>query len=94
MPNARIKELCGVKNGLDEGVLRWFSHVERDRIAKRVYVGESAGRRSVVRPRKRWIDSVKECLKKRRLDVRQARRIVQDSEWWGYAWGLPRGGKI
>ena len=55
----------------DEGVLRWFGHVERmerDRIAKRVYVGESAG--SV---RKRWIDTVKECLRKRGLDVRQAR---------------------
>ena len=33
VPNARIRELCGVKNGLDErvneGVLRWFCHVER-----------------------------------------------------------------
>ena len=45
--NARIRELRGVKKGLDErideGVLRWFRHVkrkERDRIAKRVYVGE------------------------------------------------------
>ena len=43
VPNARIRELCGVKNGLDkridEGILRWFGHVERiekDRIAKRV----------------------------------------------------------
>ena len=40
--NARIRELCGVRKGLnekiDEGVLRWFGHVERmvrDRIAKR-----------------------------------------------------------
>ena len=28
---------------IEEGVLRWFGHVERDRIAKRVYVGEYAG---------------------------------------------------
>ena len=31
---------------IDEGVFRWFSHVERienDRIAKRVYVREFAG---------------------------------------------------
>ena len=66
---------------IDEGVLRWFSHVERkerDRIGKRVYVGECAATRSVGRTRKRWIDSVKECLKKRMLDVRQARGIVQD----------------
>ena len=52
--NARIRELCEVAKGvderIDEGVLRWFGHVERmqnNRIAKRVYVGESAGSRSV-----------------------------------------------
>ena len=46
VPNARIKELSGVAKcvdeRIDEGVLRWFGHVERmenDRIAKRVYVG-------------------------------------------------------
>ena len=60
-----------MKNGLDErideGMLWWFGHVERmekDRIAKRVYVGECAGSRSVGRPRKRWIDTVKECLER------------------------------
>ena len=48
---------------VDEDVLRWFGHVERmekDRIAKRVYVGECGGSRSVGRPRKRWIDTVKD----------------------------------
>ena len=52
-----------VRDRVDEGVLRWFGHVERterDRITKRVYVGECAGSRSVGRPRKRWIDAVKE----------------------------------
>ena len=46
VPNARIRELWGVKKFLDErideGVLRWFGHVERierDRTASRVYVG-------------------------------------------------------
>ena len=45
-PNARTRELCRVKKGLnemiDEGVLRWFTHVERmgrGMIAKRVYLG-------------------------------------------------------
>ena len=45
VPNARIRELCRVKKGLDErineGVLQWLAHVERmerDRIAKRVYI--------------------------------------------------------
>ena len=50
----------------------------------------------MIRPQKRWIDTVKECLKKRELDVSQARRMVQDrSEWWGFvranAWGVAWG---
>ena len=50
VPNARMKQLCGVTKGLDEEidevVLRWFGHVERmenDRITKRAYVEECAG---------------------------------------------------
>ena len=55
--NALIRELCGMRKGLDERiyevVLRWFGPVqrmERDRIAKRVYIGDYAGNRSVGRP--------------------------------------------
>ena len=44
--------------------------MENDRIAKRVYVGGCAGSLSVGRPRKGWIDTVEECLRKRGLDVR------------------------
>ena len=58
--NAWIKELCGVKKGLDEriddSVLRWFGHVERmekDRIGKRVNIGEYAGSGSLGRSQKR-----------------------------------------
>ena len=70
--------------------------MERDRIAKRIYVGECAGTRSVGRPRKRWTDTVKAFLRKRCLDVRQAGRMAQDrSEWQGFvrrnAWGVARG---
>ena len=46
VPNAWMKEFYGVMKGvakrINEGILRWFGHVERmknDRIAKRVYVG-------------------------------------------------------
>ena len=70
---------CGVTKGVDEkigeGVLRWFGHVERmekDKIAKRYYV-RVAGSLSVGSPGKRGIDTVKVCLKKRGLDVRQAK---------------------
>ena len=65
-----------------------MERIERDRIAKRVYVGEHAGSWSVGRLWKRLIDTVK--------DVKQTRRIVQDrSEWSGFvrgnAWCIPRG---
>ena len=63
----------GVDKKVDEGVLEWFDNVkrmEKDRIAKRVNVGESAGSRLVGRPRKRWIDTMEDYLKKRSFDVR------------------------
>ena len=63
-----------MRERIDEGVLRWFGHVERsedDRITKRVYVGVCVGSCSVGMPRKLWIDAVKECLKKRGLYVGQ-----------------------
>ena len=59
----------GIDENIEEGVLRWFGHVERienNRITKRVYVGEFAGSPSVGRLWKRWIDTVKDCLKKKR----------------------------
>ena len=69
VPNAWIRELYGVRKGLDErideGVLWWFCHVERlerDRITKRVCVGVCGGSHLVGRPQRRWIDTVKECL--------------------------------
>ena len=44
---------------IDEGVLRWFSCVER------VYVGVCAGSHLVGRLWMRWIDTVKDCFRKR-----------------------------
>ena len=46
VPNALIRELCGVTKGVDEktdeSVLRWLGHVEimeNDKITKKLYVG-------------------------------------------------------
>ena len=85
VPNTQIRQLCGVMKGVDkkinEGLLRWFGHMgtmENDRIAKSVYVVECDGSGSVGRPQKKWIDTVKDCLKKIGLDVRQAGRMVYD----------------
>ena len=70
------KRWINVDGKIDEVVLRWFGHVERDRIAKRVYMGKSAGSRLVSGSQKSWIDSGNECLKKRGMDVGQARGMV------------------
>ena len=66
-------------------MVRTWVGMENERIGKIVYVGECAGSHSVGRPRKRWNDTVKECSRKRGLDVRRARRMVEDkSEWRGF----------
>ena len=102
VPNERIRKLCrmakGVNERIEKDVLHGFSNVEmmeNDRTAKRVYVGECAASHPVGRPQKSWIDTVKDYLKKRGLDVRQARRIEHDScECRGFvrgnAWGVTR----
>ena len=41
-------------------MVRHVERMENYRIAKRVYVGERAGSRSVGRSRNRWIDTVKD----------------------------------
>ena len=63
VPNARIREFCGVAKGVDErieeDVRRWFSHVERmknDITAKRVYVGECTGSCSAGQSQKEEVD--------------------------------------
>ena len=63
--------------------------MESDRIAKKVYVGEwDDGNCLVGSPRKRWIDTVEVRLRKRGLNVRQSRRMVQDRcEWRGFVRG-------
>ena len=83
------QELSKVNKGLDEKIeesIHWFfGHVKRmksDQITKRVHIGECIGSHSVGRPWKRQVDNVKKYLKKRGLDVRQARRMVQDKSEW------------
>ena len=48
-----------------------MKRMEIERIAKRVHVGECVGNHSMGRTWKRWIDTMKERLRKRGLDVKQ-----------------------
>ena len=51
------------------------------RIVKRVYVGECAGSGSVGWPRKKWIDTVKHCFKKK------VWISGKQGEWWRFVRG-------
>ena len=55
-----------------------MERMERNKIAKTVYVGVCADSFSMGMLWKRWIDIVKECLRKKSLNVRQTRRMMQD----------------
>ena len=90
MRNERIRELCGVKKGINERInestLRWFGHVERmneSRLVKRMYSGECVGNRPAGRPKRKWIESVNECLKERNVSLAEARIKVQKRSEWG-----------
>jgi hypothetical protein len=46
--------------------LRWLGHVERmseDRVIKKLYVSKPEGRRSVDRPKMRWLDDMEEDIR-------------------------------
>ena len=72
-----------------------MERMEKGMVRESMYM-KNVGSHSVGRPRKRWIDTVKNCLRKRGLDARQAERMVQDrSECWGFVrgseWGIAQG---
>ena len=65
--------------------------MKNDRISKRACEGECAGSCLVGKLWKRWIDTVKKGLRKRGLDIRQARRMVVVCEG-EYMEHIPRDG--
>ena len=80
VPNVEIRRRCGknvsVSQRIDQGVLRWFGHVERmgdERMAKRVYESDVRGVRRRGGPRKCWMDGVKEVLARKGLSIQKAR---------------------
>ena len=87
--NVEIRRRCGkkvsVSERMDQGVLRWFGHVERmgnERLVKRVYDSEVRGVRSRGRPRKSWMNGVKETLGRKGLNIQEAKDSVQDRNGW------------
>ena len=67
--NEEVRRRTGVVKGLaeraDQGVLRWFGHVERmeeERLVKKIVRSDVMGGRPRGRPRMGWIDGVKRAL--------------------------------
>ena len=84
-----IRRRCGKPRGvskkIDQGVLRWFGHVERmgdERLAKRVYESYVRGTRRRGRPRKCWMNGVNELLERKGLSIQEAKVSVQDRSVW------------
>jgi len=87
--NVEIRRRCGKNVGvgerMDQGVLRWFGHMERmgeERLVKRMYDSVVRGVRGRGRPRKCWLNGVQEVLTKKGLDIQEARVCVQDRCEW------------
>ena len=96
VPNVEIRRRHGkkvsVSQRIDQGVLRWFGHIERmgdERMAKRMYESDVRGVRRRGRPRKCWMDGVKEVLARKCLNIQEAKVGVQDrNEWRSICRGL------
>jgi hypothetical protein len=63
--------------------MRWAGHVARmgeKRNANRILVGEPEGKRQLGRPRRRWVDNIKTCLKKTGLGGMDSIDLSQDRD--------------
>ena len=78
------KNVC-MSQRIDQGVLRWFGHVERmgdERMANRVYESVVRSVRRRGRPRKCCMDGVKVVLARKGLNIREEKASVQDRNDW------------
>ena len=90
VPNVEIRRMCGknvsVSQRVNQGILRWFGHVERmgdERLVKRVYESEVRGVRRRGRSRKSWQKVCKILEKERALiSIQEAKVSMQDRNSW------------
>ena len=84
MRNEDVRKEVGVgklNERIEKNKLKWFGNVKRMeecRIPRQMLEAKFEGKRARGRPRTRWIDSVKNSIRKRNLDWD---RIVEE-EWW------------
>ena len=81
----RCRKNVSVSSRIDQGMLRWFGHVERmgdEKMTKRAYESDVRGARRRGRPRKCWMDGVREVLAIKDLNIQEAKVSVQDRNDW------------
>ena len=54
-----------------------MERMENDRITKKIYVGEYVDSQSIGKLQKRWVNTIKDCLRNKGLDIKLARRMEQ-----------------
>ncbi len=87
--NEEVRRRTGVVKELaeraEQGVLRWFGHVERmgeESLVKKTTGSDVRGVRKRERPRMGWLDSVKRALGARGMSVEQEKVLVHDRNKW------------
>jgi len=84
--NEEVRQLYGeldIVTEIIKGRLRWLGHVERmsvERVVKRLYQNTPEGSRSVGKPSLRWMDDVREDL--RRMGVTNWRIRAHRTDDW------------
>src|SRR5215469_591497 len=99
--NVIIRERCGWERDLfsryEQNVLKWYGHVMRkgeDSLVGMVTVGSVEGNRGRGRPKRRWMDGVREALGRRRI-TDDGRELVGDRmEWREVVYGRNGGGGL
>ena len=81
----RLEKIVSVSQRIDQGVLRWFGHVERmrdERMAKRVHESDvrGVGRRGM--SRNCWMDGVREMLAIKGLNIQEMKVSLEDRNEW------------
>ncbi len=87
---------CGVVEWVRRSTLRWFDHIERMELVKKLYPSSDEGPNRRGRPLGRWKDRVKEYVSERKVrgnGLECARRECMDRERWRpVCHGHPLGG--
>ena len=92
--NEDIRRELGVKSVLDviqQTQLRWYGHVMRmdnSRLPKKWLDWKPQSKRSVGRPRKRWMDNISEGIQARGTTLAEVERnqLYNDRERWRHFW--------